>query len=196
MISPYIFLFVLALYLHNDMVQLNNLYLVACLVAILTNRRYINIVTLALLLFIFKLIEVTLLKVWLEDVNTYLLYFSYAFVNFLLAFLISLRPAWCRLVWVLVGKIVSDNTFFLTRADMVLAFIHFMNALVNCLMLIEHLLRHPEHIGLSKNAWLYEHARLIYHFSDYFNLVSAMVEVYVVVASVGFYLKERRVIDA
>ena len=76
MISPYIFLFVLALYLHNDMVQLNNLYLVACLVAILTNRRYINIVTLALLLFIFKLIEVTLLKVWLEDVNTYLLYFS------------------------------------------------------------------------------------------------------------------------
>ena len=136
------------------------IYLVVCVLVMAINKADVNITSLLVLLLLFRIVEVTVFPQL--KMNIYLPQLFYFCIDALVTTLIAFRPAICRLITKGLNKPSQNDRFYVTQADMLVGAIYILYLPVSILMIGEHLLRHLDHIGLPYNAWLNQHARVIW----------------------------------
>lgn len=174
----------------NDII-LQSTYLTACVVVGVTHIRQANVLSLVILLILFRCIEILILLLFFDAMNAYLFYSVIAFLQCLTIVTLYLRAPLSRGISLLITGETKLDHYFMTRADLAIVYLHIVDFWINIAMLFEHLLRNLDDIGLPQNQWLYLNARLVYNQYEMLSIALAVLQTLFVLAASAQYFKEQ-----
>lgn len=181
----------LALLYHSDPNTSVLIHIAACLCLLVVYWRHLNLTSLVLLSLAVKTLEYIIFSNFLAYFNAYTLYGIYVLTDIGMLFAVYLRAPMVRgWVYKRTGKIDTDS-IFITRGDLLYGTVMMVQALISVLMLIEHLLRNTQDIGLPASPWLHEHARLVYNQYELIVVLLSAAELFAIIVSASDYFQER-----
>lgn len=185
-------------------------YIASCALVIVSNFRYVNVVSLAAILMCAKLFELVLYENLFLYFNAYGLYLSYVLIDLFVMALIYFRVPIIRGMYESQGWYMDDEEWFTTNTDLLLALMQMLHMLIGVLMLIEHLLRNLDDIYIptffklflspefvdSITCWLASNCRLVYNNYVFMELTVTGLEFLIILFPKGYYLIEKRLINS
>lgn len=152
-----------------------------------------NISSTLLILAAFKLLECSLYP-YIRPMGNYILYPTWLALDLAVMFLLMFKVPLLRKL----NPQADKNSYFVTRADMLLGGIYFLYLIISILALIEHILRHLDDFGASEGAnyvlYLHENARYVYHAFPYIKHLLNILEFIVVWSTLTNYMRSGRVL--
>ncbi|UAA38229.1 hypothetical protein KIH87_16280 [Paraneptunicella aestuarii] len=185
-------------------------YIASCGLVIVSNFRYVNVVSLATILMFTKLFELVLYENLFLYFNAYGLYFSYVLIDLFVMILIYFRVPITRGIHESMGWHMDEDEWFTTNTDLLLALMQMLHLLIGVLMLIEHLLRNLDDIYIPSffklflssefvdgiTCWLASNCRLIYDNYVFMVLTVTGLEFLILLFPAGVYPIEKRLMNS
>lgn len=160
-------------------------YITACATVILFYFRYINLISLAVILMTVKVLEYIVFENFFDLFNAYWLYFTYIVTDLIVMLLLYFRVPLLRGISERYRFKFDEGQWFITSTDLLLALVQFAHVIVGALMLMEHTLRNV----FSVNSLI------IYKNFGFLELLLAGTEFIVIVSGAKYYLKEQKAIS-